>query len=367
MRILLLSLVVLLCARRVFAQAPSPKGSILFEKIAHEFGEIKEEGGIVFTVFRFENVGEGDLQLTSVKASCGCTTPTWSRDVVPSKGKGFIKVEFDPLNRPGYFSKTIQVETNSDPQPKVLTISGTVLPRQKGPADFYPFEEGNIRFKTNHLAFGHVFMGEKDTSSTVLYNQGNRSIHIFPEKTALLPQLKMQASSTVLKPGGTVRLSFEYSTYIKNDYGFLFEYFFLETDDEEKPKKRINVSADIQEDFRFMAADQKARAPKGKWDKTEHNFGTINQGDKAETVFTLTNTGQKDLLIRKTKASCGCTSSKPESTLLAPGTSTKVEVSFNSTGRAGLQEKTVTVITNDPVNPVIYLKIKCVVKGDGTE
>ena len=74
--------------------------------------------------------------------------------------------------------------------------------------------------------------------------------------------------------------------------------------------------------------------------------------------FEFTNTGKSDLIIRKTKASCGCTASNPEKTLLKPGETSNINISFNSTGRTGSQHKNVTVITNDPVNFNTVLNIE---------
>ena len=48
-------------------------------------------------------------------------------------------------------------------------------------------------------------------------------------------------------------------------------------------------------------------APVMTFDKLSHDFGTINEGEVVETVFTLTNTGSSDLIILNARGSCGCT------------------------------------------------------------
>jgi len=62
-------------------------------------------------------------------------------------------------------------------------------------------------------------------------------------------------------------------------------------EDASKRIKAANVSAAAQRDAKGDLM------PVIKWDKTEHDFGTINQGDKVETVFKLTNVGKGDLVI----------------------------------------------------------------------
>ena len=82
------------------------------------------------------------------------------------------------------------------------------------------------------------------------------------------------------------------------------------------------------------------------FDKTEHDFGNIMQGDKVETVFTFTNNGEADLVITSAKGSCGCTVPEYPKTPIKPGASDKIKVSFNSAGKNGNQQKTVTIATN---------------------
>jgi len=82
------------------------------------------------------------------------------------------------------------------------------------------------------------------------------------------------------------------------------------------------------------------------FDKTEHDFGTIDEGDKVETVFTFTNNGEADLLITGAKGSCGCTVPDYPKTPVKPGEKGTMKVSFSSIGKKGMQNKTVTISAN---------------------
>ena len=100
-----------------------------------------------------------------------------------------------------------------------------------------------------------------------------------------------------------------------------------------------------------MATAQAAKAlegkfPKVKLEKEVHDFGTINEGDKVETEFVVTNAGEVDLIISDAKGSCGCTVPKPPKDPIKPGASAPIKVSFDSNGKPGAQEKTVTLTTN---------------------
>lgn len=80
--------------------------------------------------------------------------------------------------------------------------------------------------------------------------------------------------------------------------------------------------------------------------KKEHNFGTINEGDKVETVFTFTNTGEADLIISNASGSCGCTVPEYPKEPIKPGKTGKMKVTFDSNGKPGKQQKSVTITAN---------------------
>ena len=86
--------------------------------------------------------------------------------------------------------------------------------------------------------------------------------------------------------------------------------------------------------------------PKVELDKEVHDFGTINEGDVVETEFIVKNVGETNLVISDAKGSCGCTVPEPPKEPIKPGASAPIKVSFDSKGKPGAQEKTVTLTTN---------------------
>ncbi|MEH0153936.1 DUF1573 domain-containing protein [Limibacter armeniacum] len=336
---------------------------IEFENDAHDFGKIQEEGGPAGVVFKFKNTGNQPLKLESVNASCGCTTPEWSKDAVLPGEEGYVKASYNPRNRPGVFHKSITVRTNGQPEVKVLKISGEVIPRPQGPEDFYPMESGNVRFKTSHIVMGSVLNDQKETGSTILYNQGKSPIEINLNETETPAHIKTWASKTTLAPADTATLFVEYDASQKKDWGYVFEYFMLKTNDTEQPDKRINLSAHIKENFE--EAQTSGQLPKVVFEETEHNFGDLKPGEKVTTAFKVTNNGNAPLLIRKTKASCGCTATKPEKTELQPGEETSINVTYTAVTYQGEQRKSITVICNDPENAETTLWIKANITSEG--
>ncbi|MGB0176882.1 MAG: DUF1573 domain-containing protein [Owenweeksia sp.] len=82
------------------------------------------------------------------------------------------------------------------------------------------------------------------------------------------------------------------------------------------------------------------------FEKESHDFGEIKEGALAEYDFEFTNTGDAPLIITSAQGSCGCTVPNPPKEPIAPGKTGKIHVSFNSDGRTGSQQKTVTLNAN---------------------
>lgn len=120
------------------ANPNAPK--IVFEQTTINYGTI-EHGANGTRVFKFTNEGKEPLILNSVRPSCGCTTPKWSRDPIAPGETGEIVVRYD-TKRQGSFHKTITVKSNAGNHTIVLTIKGKVLPKAK-PAQTTPTKNEN--------------------------------------------------------------------------------------------------------------------------------------------------------------------------------------------------------------------------------
>ena len=101
--------------------------TIAFEVYEHNYGEL-DYGGDGTCTFTFTNKGTEPLILTNVRASCGCTTPSWTRDPIQPGEKGEIKVKYNTLIQ-GSFNKVVSVNSNGNPQFIALRVKGLVKPR----------------------------------------------------------------------------------------------------------------------------------------------------------------------------------------------------------------------------------------------
>jgi predicted small secreted protein len=104
------------------------------------------------------------------------------------------------------------------------------------------------------------------------------------------------------------------------------------------------------------SATTAANAPIMKFQYDNHDFGKIQEGDKVNYKFSFTNTGKSPLIISSAVASCGCTTPEWPKGPIKPGDGGLINVTFNSTGKKGLQDKMITITANtNPPQNVVHL------------
>jgi len=338
----------------MMGQTVEPK--ISFGTTDHDFGKIQEAEGNVTYRFEFVNTGGTDLIIQHVSTSCGCTAPSWTREPVRPGEKGFVAATYNPAGRPGAFRKYVTVISNSNPGNVRLTISGEVIPKPKTIEDEYRYAMGPVRLRSNHLAFGNIKNTQKTERSLEVINTSEGPVEIGFERVPA--HIRIKAEPSTLKPGQKGMLTATYDAPGRNDWGFVIDRMNLKLNGVSERNYSLVVSANIEEDFSGMTAEEMAGAPVLSVDNTEFRFGNIKQGEKVEHTYVLSNTGKSDLVIRKVSASCGCTAVQPDKKVIPPGEKVNIKMIFNSAGKVGNQNKTITIITNDPRNSKTILWVK---------
>ena len=109
-----------------------------------------------------------------------------------------------------------------------------------------------------------------------------------------------------------------------------------------------------------MTADGKIdmdRVPVMVFEQEIYDFGKIEEGEKVSFAFKFKNTGKTPLIISDAAASCGCTVPEKPEDPIEPGQEGLINVVFNSTGKMGLQNKSITLLANTiPNTKVLYLR-----------
>lgn len=118
-----------------------------------------------------------------------------------------------------------------------------------------------------------------------------------------------------------------------------------------------NLSTDVVNNPNTANGDVKNNLPVITFDKEVYDFGKVIQGEKVSYGFKFTNTGKTDLVISQVKTSCGCTAPKFSKDPIKPGEERVITVTFDSNGRKGIQNKTITVLSNcQPSTSVVRIK-----------
>jgi len=145
------------------------QGVIKFEVESFDFGTV-EEGNKADKTFTFKNTGNQPIILSNVQASCGCTTPNWTREPIMPGQSGKIDVSYNSAGRPGAFNKTITVTSNATEPSKVLTIRGNVV------SD--PANEPKMTISRTSVALGKIKKGEAVTYKISFKNDGKQQLQV---------------------------------------------------------------------------------------------------------------------------------------------------------------------------------------------
>ena len=108
-------------------EAPDPNAPVMkFAEAEFDFGDIKPNSTVRHT-FTFTNVGKSPLLIEDATASCGCTTPSWTKEPVAPGATGTMEVQFDSRGKQGIVSKQVAVRANTQPSTTTILIKGNVL------------------------------------------------------------------------------------------------------------------------------------------------------------------------------------------------------------------------------------------------
>lgn len=329
--------------------------AIKFEKEDHDFGNIKEEDGLVGISFNFTNMGKNSFVISEIVKTCGCTTSDYTKTPVKKGKSGYVKVIIDPSQLKGFFQKSVIVKGNIH-QDIRLTVSGTVVPRKKSFLDQYAAPYGNLRAKRAHIIVGELYHDEVDSITYTFYNQSNVPIRI--NKLGAPKHILSKSFPLVIPPQNFGDIKFQYSAPLKNDIGYVFDEITFYTDDPKMPEKKMRVVANIIENLDNMTEEQLANSARIKINKQVINFGTVEEGKIIQRELFMKNEGKSTLNIYDIETDCGCTATTLGKRKLFPGDVVRFKVVFHTKDRHGWQEKLIKITSNDPTNRELVLTIK---------
>ncbi len=156
------------------------QGVMTFTQELHDFGNVPE-GTMATHEFKFKNTGNQPIVIANVQASCGCTTPDWTKTPVLPGKSGIVKAVYSSAGRPGVFNKTVTVTSNAATPSQVLTIKGTVLNKEQVKASLTPAQLAQSpRLVLDRMAhdFGKMESGQQASAKFTVKNTGKQPLEL---------------------------------------------------------------------------------------------------------------------------------------------------------------------------------------------
>jgi hypothetical protein len=127
-------------------------------------------------------------------------------------------------------------------------------------------------------------------------------------------------------------------------------------------KNSNEISSDIVNNSESADGKTNSNLAEIKFEEDIFDFGKITQGEIVSHAFVFKNTGKSNLIISGASGSCGCTVPEWPKEPIKSGEENKINVVFNSEGKSGLQEKTITIVTNcEPATRILKIKTEIIV------
>ena len=334
----------------------SQKAVISFEVKTHDFGKINEDDGKVTHVFDFVNKGISPLVVSRVQASCGCTTPVWTKEPIEPGRKGSVTVTYNPSGRPGTFNKSITVYSNASDEQLVLTIHGEVIPKATNENSTYPVIMGNLHSKSKVVQMNNVDKGRTQTRVLDIKNSSNTSIK--PTVENLPVYLSANVMPETLKPNEEGKITFTFNSRNSTQWGPTSDdvYVILNGQKKYSDEYKLTVISNTVEDFSKLTLDQKRKAPILEIPVRSINLGILKTGNRRVGKFKVKNKGQNALEVRRVINNNKELSVRTAKLSIAGGKSSDIIVELNTKNLSeGDYKKSFTVQTNDPENSFIIL------------
>lgn len=328
------------------------QNSVSFDSYSYNFGTIDETHGVVEHTFKYVNNSSEPFVIISVVTSCGCTTPSYSREPLPAGQSANITIRFDPADRPGRFNKTIQISSNMGVVE--LTISGLVNPRPRTVKDDFPYTVGSqIRAANLLLRVEPAPRGRTTTRTVAIINDSYMGAPISVDTTLLPKWLSVKVKNDFIAPGQRS----EIELYIKGGelWGMQSTSIPIIVNGHSQAEK-LWVTAIFTEDFSRLRADELRNAPRAEFSSYFYHFSTQKSGSLVSYEFKIRNSGGRPLNIGYIESSSKNVTWKIERTTIAPASIATLKVTLYIADKELISES-IRVICSDPASPIREIRL----------
>ena len=222
-----------------FSQTNAPK--LLVKTDHHNFGTIAE-GEVVKHNFEIQNIGNDELKISQVRASCGCTAAAPEKMNLKPGEKTQVKVEFNSANRLGPQEKYVYISSNDPASPEYkLTFTGVVV--DKSTMVSKDGKTSKLKLNLSQYDFGSVEEGKVVETKISFKNEGKAPLIISDVKTSCGCTAAL-LSSKLLQPGESGNVKIELDT--ANREGKLTRTVTIYSNDPQQPNQTITLFVNIE-------------------------------------------------------------------------------------------------------------------------
>lgn len=329
--------------------AMAPAGAkVRWLETEHDFGAFREANGKVSCTFRFINEGDEEVSIRAVRASCGCTSSSFTHSAIERGDTGEIVATFNPAGRPGRFTKTLTVDIaggGAGPR-QALTINGVVIGSESTLLSRYPVQAEPLRFRTQLVPFGTVLKGRAKSAFVEVYNASTDSVA--PEWSGVPRYVRVASSENMIPPGEQVVYSLVITPDDNAPYGILTDSVYIASPGAEAMK--LDLSAIIEEDFSRLTPGQRQNTPVISVASDRLDFDRIpRDGGPVSRTFTIGNTGKSDLLLRRVYTTDRGVTVTPSAGKVKKGKTVEITVTADPAEISSeVLSARIQIITNDP-------------------
>jgi hypothetical protein len=338
------SLVILLFVFSVKAQ------NLEFEELTHDFGTLQEELGSVTHAFKFTNTGDKPVVITNVQASCGCTTPGWTKEPVKPGETGEVLATY--RTSAGPFDKTLTV-TATGVSNIVLHIKGNVTKKPEDLMVTYPQTFGNLRAK-NKRDFSFVQISSQQTTPSQTIEIANAGEEVVNVSFTNVPEyIIINAVPASLNPRQKGQITVSVNGEKRKKFGYSNDKITVKAG---KGEEFINVTSVVSEKI-----EQTEKYPASEVINSVIDLGKLTENSASGSIE-IRNIGNADLLIKSfsTDNDAFTVVLKKELKIKAGKTSA---IKFASKNLAkGNNSTMIYLSTNDPLKSLLRISVKAEVE-----
>lgn len=351
-RLILISL--LLTAFASLSAAPAIK----WLSTEHDFGAFDENDGKVSCQFRFVNTGDEPVGIITVRATCGCTTSSYTKGAIAPGDTATVNVVFNPVGRAGKFEKKVYVDCNTTPRRSELVIKGVVVGSSNTVRSKFPVEAGPLKLRSDMVAFGEIISNRIKTVYLDAYNSSPDTIRPAWEK--LPPYITVGKKPEGIPPGEFSTFAISFDPYKCKEYGVLTDKILLLPDPADSQEGiSISAVAIVSEDFSNLTPAQLAKAPVIKVSPTRMELSPVKRSEgKVRCTIMVSNEGKQPLLLRRVYSADSGVDVPDFPAKIKKGASAPitVEINLDEIGSEMINAR-VSIVSNSPSSPTTIVRI----------